>query len=273
MIEKHLAATCFFLAVMMSFGSGLARGASDNSPSGDREIPPVLFKDSMTGDWQENWFLDGKLATLRNGKDGLDFAAGTVTKQQDPEAYHAHHATLWTKQEFEGDLRITYEMTRIDTSDYGNILLYIQARGVGTDAYPEDITAWKETRAIPAMDKYFENMNLISLSFRENLRCKRYPWKDPQGEWYPEKGEIRPFVDYIGMIPGKTYTVEVEKKAESVTLRLFDAETKEKYAEQTWDLTKVPEGIEPRLITNGRIGLRHMSTKQFLYKDFKVERL
>jgi hypothetical protein len=227
----------------------------------------------MTGDWQENWFLDGKLATLRNGKDGLDFAAGTVTKQQDPEAYHAHHATLWTKQEFEGDLRITYEMTRIDTSDYGNILLYIQARGVGTDAYPEDITAWKETRAIPAMDKYFENMNLISLSFRENLRCKRYPWKDPQGEWYPEKGEIRPFVDYIGMIPGKTYTVEVEKKAESVTLRLFDAETKEKYAEQTWDLTKVPEGIEPRLITNGRIGLRHMSTKQFLYKDFKVERL
>jgi hypothetical protein len=78
-------------------------------------------------------------------------------------------------------------------------------------------------------------------------------------------------VDYIGMIPGKKYSVQVEKRAASVTLRLYDGKTKELLTDFTWDTTQVPEGLEP--IQQGRIGLRHMSTKQFIYRNFKVERL
>jgi hypothetical protein len=38
-------------------------------------------------------------ATITNRKDGMDFIAG-------PEAFNdAHHAVLWTKQDFKGDLR------------------------------------------------------------------------------------------------------------------------------------------------------------------------
>jgi hypothetical protein len=78
-------------------------------------------------------------------------------------------------------------------------------------------------------------------------------------------------VDYKGMIPGKKYSVEVEKRAASVTLRLYDGETKELLTDHTWDTTRVPEELDP--IQKGRIGLRHMSTKQFIYSNFKVEGL
>lgn len=73
----------------------------------------------MTGNWRDNWFLDGEKATLNNSGNGLYFASGTVTKSQDPEEYHAHHAVLWTKQEFSGDILIRFDCTRVDTSSYG----------------------------------------------------------------------------------------------------------------------------------------------------------
>ncbi len=225
----------------------------------------------MMHDWQKNWFLDGQKATLEHRDQGLYFAAGTITKKEDPVNYHAHHAVLWTKQVFEGDLLIRYEMIRVDSSNYGNTLLYIQAQGIGTEPYVKDIAEWSDLRKIPDMSIYFEKMDLISLSFRENLRCKRYPWKDANGEWYPNKGLIEPMVDYSGIIPGKKYIVEVEKRVSSVTLRLYDGETKELLADQTWDITRVPEDLEP--VQKGRIGLRHMSTRQFIYSNFRVERL
>ncbi len=149
----------------------------------------------MTGDWRKNWFLDGKKATLRTTEEGLFFSAGTVTKSDDSVEYNAHHAVLWTRQEFEGDIKIRYEMTRVDDSDYGTTLLYIQARGIGTPPYVEDISAWKELREIPDMGIYFTYMDLLSLSFRENLRCKRYPWRDENLEWYPGEGLIELMVD------------------------------------------------------------------------------
>ncbi|MGD1979958.1 MAG: hypothetical protein PVJ98_11235, partial [Akkermansiaceae bacterium] len=138
----------------------------------------------MTSNWRDNWFVDGKEVTLEHRDGGLFFSAGTVTKAMDPEEYHAHHAVLWTKSEFEGDLRITYEMTRVDQSGYGTTLLYLQAQGTGRGPYAKDISEWNKLREIPAMNLYFENMDLISLSFRENLRCKRYPLRRPDGERY-----------------------------------------------------------------------------------------
>ena len=233
----------------------------------------ILLKDSMTGNWEENWFLDGKKATVRASEDGLYFSGGTITKSDDREEYHAHHAVLWTKDIFEGDLKITFEMTRVDESDYGNTLLYLYAQGVGLPNYSEDITEWSEEREIPAMSKYFTYMDLLSLSFRQNLRARRYPLKSADPDAEAVGGTVLPYVDYIGMVPGKTYLVEAETHGPSLTLRLTDKKTGEQYVDYTWDMTQLEDGKEAPILSKGRIGLRQMSTKQFVYKDFKVEQL
>jgi hypothetical protein len=235
----------------------------------------ILLEDPMTGDWQENWFLDGKKATLRNTEDGLFFSGGTVTKSDDPVLYHAHHAVLWTQKEFEGDIKISYEMTRMDDSNYGTTLLYIQAQGIGIPPYVEDITAWNELREIPEMSTYFSFMDLISLSFRENLRCKRYPWRDEYLVSYEGGGLIEPMVDYNDekILPGKTYLVEVEKRAASVWLRLVEKDSRKIMIDHTWNTDNIAAGIEPKQVTKGRIGLRHMATRQYTYRNFKVEAL
>jgi hypothetical protein len=259
-----------FAAALLS-GCATTQTADSQTAPGDGTAP--LFQDSMMDDWREQWFLDGEKATLEHRPEGLFFSGGTVTKREDPEEYHAHHAVLWTKQIFEGDLRITFEMTRVDESDYGNTLLYIYAQGLGIDAFEKDITQWSEFRAVPAMSKYFTNMDLLSLSFRHNLRARRYPLQSAIPGEEATGGTALPYVDYIGMIPGKTYLVEVETRGPDLTLRLFDKETEEPYVDYTWDMTQLEDGKEAPVLNKGRIGLRHMATKQFIYKDFTVEQL
>lgn len=233
--------------------------------------PQIIFEDPMTGDWQENWFLDGKHASLRASADGLFFSGGTLTKEDDSLAYHAHHAVLWTKKEFEGDINISYEMRRIDESDYGTTLLYIQAQGIGTPPYLQDISTWNHLREVPDMGIYFTYMDLLSLSFRENLRNKRYPWRDEELNWYPGRGLIEPMVDYGEILPGKTYRVQVEKRAASLRLRLVEKDSGHCMIDHTWNTDAIAGGIEPKRIQKGRIGLRHMATRQFVYRNFKVE--
>ncbi|MDT8390750.1 MAG: hypothetical protein RRC34_09620 [Lentisphaeria bacterium] len=43
--------------------------------------------------------------------------------------------------------------------------------------------------------------------------------------------------------------------------------------DNTWDLSKNSEKQIPQFVEKGRIGLRHMSTRQFIYRNFKVTRL
>lgn len=261
------------LAFVMPQASCVHQTNLSNPELSEDRTALTLFEDSMTGDWRAQWFLDGTQATLRNSDNGLYFAGGTVSKLDDREKYHAHHAVLWTRQVFEGDLRIRFQMTREDQSDYGNTLLYIQAQGIGTEPYVEDITAWNALREIPEMATYFTFMDLISVSFRENVRCKRYPWRNPAGEWYEGKGLIEPMLEYEGIEPGETYQVQIEKTAEALTLWIYSADETELLAMESWDLTQIDQRLTPPLIQKGRIGLRHMSTKQFTYRDFVVERL
>ncbi|MBI1336322.1 MAG: hypothetical protein GC164_05105 [Phycisphaera sp.] len=232
----------------------------------------VLFQDPMTGDWQENWFLDGKKATLEHREGGLYFAAGTVTKAQDRQEYHAHHAVLWTKMEFEGDIRVSFECKPVDASDYGNVLIYIQAQGIGVPPYVHDIYAWRELREVPAMEKYFNDMSLLSVSLRQPIRCKRYPWNDIEKNIKFEP-LIEPMYDWHGMVRDKWFRFVIDKHLRSLTFRSYDLQTGELLTECTWDTSKNPEQQMPRLIEKGRIGLRHMSTKQCIYRNFVVTRL
>lgn len=271
---KTLCSFTTFTIILFLVSCSWHKDFSEKKESMSKSQQKTLFEDPMTGNWQDNWFLDGKKATVENRDSGLYFSGGTITKKQDKEKYHAHHAVLWTKQVFEGDLAISFEITRVDNSDYGNILVYIQAEGIGIPPYEKDIHAWKKLREIPAMSTYFNYMNLLSVSLRENVRCKRYPFSDMTNNGAKFKGPlIGPMLEYGGLKTGKTYKVEIEKKNPLLNFKISDAETGQLIAEHTWDVSENTDDRKPHLITKGRIGIRHMSTKQMIYKNFQVKRI
>jgi len=59
-----------------------------------------VFSDSCTADWKEKWFLDGEVGTVTNSPEGMTLTAGPEFRND------AHHMVLWTKDSFEGDLKI-----------------------------------------------------------------------------------------------------------------------------------------------------------------------
>jgi len=65
-----------------------------------------VFSDPCTGDWRQQWFLDGEVGTVTTAADGMTLTAGPEFKNE------AHHMVLWTKQSFEGNLKIEYDYTR-----------------------------------------------------------------------------------------------------------------------------------------------------------------
>ncbi len=235
----------------------------------------VLFEDPMTEHWQKNWFLDGKNAVLEHRDGGLAFltTASKVDKRVDRPAFDARHAVLWTRQEFTGDIRISYTFTKLPGCSWQK-LIYVQARGIGEKPYVEDIYAWRDLRKVARMDKYFNYMNLIGLSLRDQIRCKRYPWKDVVRNIELES-EIRPRAERRKMQIGREYHVVVEKRRKSIMLRITDAESGEDNVNHTWDLAdeKVLKNRKPRFVEKGRIGIRQMGGHKILMRDFKVQRL
>jgi len=235
----------------------------------------VLFEDPMTGNWQKNWFLDGKNAVLEHRDGGLAFltTASKVDKREDRAAFDARHAVLWTRQEFKGDIRISYTFTKLPGCSWQK-LIYVQARGIGEKPYVEDIYAWRDLRAVARMDKYFNCMNLIGLSLRDQIRCKRYPWKDVTRNIDLES-EIQPRAERKEMQIGRAYHVVVEKRRESIMLRITDVEGGEDNVNHTWDLTdeKVLKNRDSKFVEEGRIGIRQMGGHKILMRDFKVEQL
>jgi hypothetical protein len=235
----------------------------------------ILFEDSMQANWEESWFLDGKRAKLEHKNGGLEFIAtpSNVDKNVDRETFDAHHAVLWTKQEFEGDIRISYTYTTLPDSTWTN-LIYIQARGIGEGPYTEDITEWNEDREVAVMSDYFNYMDLMSISLRNGIRLRRYPTVNYEtGERYPESGLIAPMVEHEGLPKGRELYFEVEKRRESLQLLIQDVETGKAIVDYTWSLEDVPGDRDPKYIENGRIGIRLMGGHMLHFKNFNVERL
>jgi len=67
-----------------------------------------VFSDGCTENWKAKWFLDGEVGTVTNSPEGMTLTAGPEFRND------AHHMVLWTKDSFEGDLRIEYASTRLD---------------------------------------------------------------------------------------------------------------------------------------------------------------
>lgn len=222
----------------------------------------LKFEDNCTNDWQKNWTLDGLLAKVDNSEKGMHFSAGSEYKND------AHHAVLWTKQSFEGELKIEYDYTRTDSENRCVNILYIQATGIGKTPYTKDISKWQALRTVPAMRTYFNNMNALHISYAafpntsdtsSYIRARRYP--AAPGD-FRESTKIMPSYDEQGYFKsGERYHITVIKTDKRL---FFQMEGKEGTKLFSWDLYN----IEP--ILEGRIGLRHMYTRSARYQNFKV---
>jgi len=267
-MKTALFLTGFFF--LLSLTSAVEPQAATEESTPDK----VLFEDSMTENWRDSWFLDGQNATLEHRDSGLAFltTASKIDKRVDRAAFDAQHAVLWTRQSFEGDLRITYKFTKLPGCSWQK-LIYVQARGIGEPPFVEDIEAWKDLRKVAVMSDYFNHMDLIALSLRDQIRCKRYPWHDREGK--DLESEFKPRAENKGMEIGHELAVLVEKRKAAIMLRITDTKTGEAVVDHTWDLAdeRILEKRDPKFIREGRIGIRQMGGHKILLRDFRVERL
>jgi hypothetical protein len=220
-----------------------------------------VFSDPCAEDWEEKWFLDGEVGTVTNSPEGMTLTAGPEFRN------NAHHMVLWTKDSFEGDLRIECEYTRLDKAPNGVTILYIQATGSGNGPYAKDITKWNALRKVPAMSMYFDHMNTYHISYAANpgtedayIRGRRY-MPERQGL----KGtELKP--DYSTpelFATGVKHSITVIKKDRDLHVRVENPD-QVVYCHMT--------NPDLPVITEGRIGLRHMFTRSARYANLHVSR-
>lgn len=220
------------------------------------------LEDSGSGNWTQNWFLDGEEARIDNTDEGMVFAAGP--KQED-----SSHAVLWTKQRFQGCMRVQFTMTRLDTINRFVNILYFQANGIGTKEAPKDIHSWREDRKIPYMATYFQKMDLLHMSYaafdnaqdldEDYIRIRRYPVTKERSF---DQIEVEPTIFNTNFFkPNQACEMEVIKSNTDIAIRIT-GENKELY--HHWDISSV----DP--VTEGPLGIRHMHQKITRYQDIKV---
>jgi hypothetical protein len=244
------------------FSQSTAKDSSEFTDLNNDKHWTLSFEQNSHKKWQEQWFLDGQLAKIVNTSKGFLFSAGP--KDGDD----MHHAVLWTKDSFEGDVKIEFDFTKKDTITKNVVIIYIQATGKGDSPYEKDITKWNDLRKIPSMRTYFNNMNALHISYaaflkgNEYIRARRYPVTtelafkdlviDPSYDGL--KGYFKTDI---------TYHITILKKSEKLYFKVHGEDKDEIFS---WDLTSKEPIIE------GRIGLRHMFTRSALYENFKIYR-
>jgi len=220
-----------------------------------------VFSDPCTGDWQDGWFLDGVDSKVENTPDGMVLTAG-------PEFRNDNSMVLWTKENFRGSIRIEYDYTRLDSIEKCVNILYIQATGTGEGPYVKDIAAWAELRRKPAMSLYFRNMNLLHISYAVNrfdaageyVRARRYPMK-PDGDFGKDTEVDGTYFDTGLFKPGSMYHITAVKQGVDLYFRV-EGDGQDRLFE--WDVSTFPP------VTEGRVGLRQMMTRQAQYRDVRI---
>lgn len=220
----------------------------------DKQTWQPVFTDPGTGDWTKKWFLDGEIGTVTNTADGMELRSGPEYKNQ------AHHMVLWTKENFEGDLKIEYEFTRLDEDGKGVCIIYIEATGSGEEGFDEDITKWNDFRKEPVMGKYFCNMNTYHISYAcSYIRGRRYM---PEGKKMNGHTELIPDYEIDDLFEtGVPYKITIIKLDRELLMKVENSD-KIRYFHMKNE--KYP------IISHGRIGLRQMYTRSSLYKDIKI---
>ena len=224
----------------------------------------LQFNDPCTDDWKNNWFLDGLIAKVEQSEKGMNLVAGPVNRDD------AHHTVLWTKQSFEGNIKIEYNYTRTDSQLINVNILYIQATGIGKDSFDADISKWNKFREVPSMSKYYNYMKALHISYAafdmdnddpeaDYIRIRKYPATE---EIPFQNTEIPPAYFKTGLfLPGETYKITVIKTGSKLFMNVKGKELEKLFS---WDLPA------ENPITEGRIGLRHMYTRSARYRDIRI---
>lgn len=224
-----------------------------------------VFSEDGSKDWQQQWFLDGQRATIKNMDDGMLFSAGPIAYD------NASHAVLWTKNSFEGNIKIEYDYTRMDDINKFVNIIYIQATGIGSGPYDKDISKWTGLRVIPYMKTYYKNMNLLHISYAaypmENnpnntdyVRARRYPVLP--GQKFNSSTMIKgDYHDTDLFKPGIKYSITIIKHVNDLYMQV---EGNEKSTLFYWDTSEFEK------INEGKIGFRHMWTRCSKYANIKI---
>ncbi|MEK6230864.1 MAG: DUF1961 family protein, partial [Luteolibacter sp.] len=160
-----------------------------------------------------------------------------------------------------------YEYTRLDKAPNCVTILYIQATGSGKGPYAKDITKWSGLRKTPAMKMHYNHMHSYHISYAANpgtkeayIRGRRY-MPERQGL----KGTaLKP--DYSTpklFATGVKHHITVIKKDRDLHVRVENPD-QVVYCHMT--------NPDLPVITEGRIGLRHMFTRSARYANLRVSR-
>ena len=256
---------CAVLIPVLAFASGHVPGEKSRFDMAAAADWREVFSDDGTGDWKEQWFLDGEIGSVESSPRGMTLTGGPRFKND------AHHMVLWTKKSFEGDLKIEYDYTRLDFETRCVTILYIQATGSGKGPYAKDITEWNELRKVPSMKRYFDHMNSFHISYAafpndedttQYIRGRRY---------MPETGNamkgtaLKPDYYPEGFFePGVPHHMTVIKRGKHILMRIENDR-------QVYYCDMSNADLPP--VTEGRIGLRHMYTRSARYKNFRISEI
>lgn len=219
-----------------------------------------VFFDSCTTNWTKKWHLDGKFGNVENGINGMAVYAG-------PDKENAHHIVLWTKHSFSGDLMIEYDYQRLDQRVRQVNIIYIQATGSDAGPYKKDIFEWNDLREIPSMKTYYNNMNVLHISYAamgkqgEYIRGRRYRPDLGTGLSGTDLGSAynTGFFD-----SGVKHHICIIKKGNDLYMKVSNSEQTNLYK---WNYENHPA------IPEGPVGLRQMYARSSLYKNFSVKEL
>ena len=247
------------IAILLSSLTGYAKDESAVFEDLCSVTWPEVFADSLTKEWSNKWFLDGNEAEV-----STDGNAMTIDTSNG-------YAVLWTKQSFEGDLRIEYDFKRVDENERGVNIIYIQATGDGEYGHVEDITQWSDRRTMAAMKNYYMNMHTYHISYAafgnkksssekaDYIRGRRYLPLNKKGL----KGtKLKNEYDGTKLFKDKQWIhVIIIKQAKELWLEF-------KHPDKTV-LCHFINDDKPG-IDRGRIGLRLMPGRKSQFKNFKV---
>ena len=224
----------------------------------EKEPWTLHLEDPGTADWKQKWFLDGEKSSITNTPAGIKLVSGAESLGD------AGHCVLWSKESFQGDLRVEYDFTRLDESERGVDIIYLQATGSGKGRYSEDILEWASLRKTPSMKLYFDHMNTYSISYAvgmpgsEYVRLRRYL---PESKGL-DGTEVPPAFGRTALFStGCLHHLTVIRHGREIFLRVRTAEREGFYYWKN-DL------FDP--INEGRVGLRQMAGKAGLYANFKI---
>ncbi len=203
----------------------------------------LAYSDPCTGDWRENWSLDGDSSVV-TGSEGMTFYADK-----------GHHDVLWFRPVIEGDIRVEYDYLNFPTRG-GTTILFIEASGKDGGQYPEDILQWSEARSSGRYSLYKGEMNYVSVSYSN-------PQNEVRLRQCPGFQVIARHENANMFQPGQLHHIVAEKVGRQMR---FTVTNRHSGVRKSFEATLA----EQPAIAPGRIGLRNMNNRKVRYSDFKL---